>query len=401
MGLRLLNRRIVNAKRSVRRRRGLALLAMAAATACGAPTRPVVAPVSVAPRVARAPDAPPTTHAPSVVPAPTGSAGPRTEPIAPAACVLEAEPWLADDQAELRLRPGGTPFVHVGVNVARVQVPVSDPLQSVFVELSRLGWHVAGHLDAGAFSVYPARVLTFHGFLIPTEFASLAVVRAEPGELVLNVAPPPLVTLAASLPPAPASCRDVGLEPPWPLDAERFLAGDAGSRPRAYLAKRRVALRVDPYSDPIAWLGPTEEREQVHVLEKRGAYARVVLLNHTTLVFGWVQARDLQTPRARVAEEYGIGGLGMAGSPSEPSSSSQGKPPSDRTAYRCNAEVPLWVDVHGERMQVGSIDPGTRLETAERSGGRAELVPPKYLTPSEGATFDVAESELAHCERLP
>jgi hypothetical protein len=319
--------------------------------------------------------------------------------------VLEGDPWLAGDgRAVLRLRPGGTPFVQVGVHVARVRIPVAEVLDSVFVELSGKGWHVAGHLDAQAFCVHPARILMFYGFLVPTELADLRVTRARPGELMLTAAPPPPLKLAGGpLPAEPATCQDVSIAPPQPLGAETALFGSSDSRQRAYVAQRGVPLRLDPEAEPIAWFAPTEGPQPVDVLEKRDAYTRIALVDHTTLALGWVRTGDLVMPRRHDGQSPGARGptMGMVGQLAGGATTSEGNRVSERTGYRCNTEVSLVVDVRGELMQVGSIDPGTRLATAERAGGLVHLVPPQSISAVDGATFGIAESELARCEPEP
>ncbi|MBN1612638.1 MAG: hypothetical protein JW940_38795 [Polyangiaceae bacterium] len=377
------------------------LTLVAAVTACAASPRLDASPV---PRPAAAPAARPATTTPSTPPNASAPAWRRTEPTVPAACVLEGDPWLADDdQAVLRLRPGGTPFVHVGVNAARVQVPVSEQVGSVFVELSCIGWHVAGHLDAAAFSVRPVRLLTFYGFMVPTEFASLTVTQARPDELMLSATVPAPVRLAGPMPPEPAACRDVGIAPPQPLDAASVLVGHTRAQQRSYLEKRGIPLRVQPDSEPIAWLDPTGGRQDVLVLEQRGASTRIVVTGHTTLVFGWVPTRDVVTPRPRVAEGHGSGGfaMGAAGQLQDGPTTSAARRSSDRTAYQCSAPVPLVVDARGELMQVGSIDPGIPLEAVERAGGLVHLVPPRGIGLVDGASVGIPEAELARCERVP
>ena len=296
----------------------------------------------------------------------------------------------------LRLQKAGTAFIHVDDSDAKIEVPVGNNIESVFVDMTALGWRIKGHLDITSFVVHPTRILEFGGFLRPTQFATLKVVGALPSQLMLSVTAPPIVTLASTLSPQPCVCQDVTIGmPPESIGAEESLPGASSQRKKGTFSKR-LALRVDPSREPVAWLTPTENREEVEVLEQRGAYTRVASTQNVTLVYGWVPTRDVHVRRPRTDEAWGESGMVGDFAPTPPAVHAV-----NGAFYVCQAPLALIANVNGETMRVGTIEPTTILETNGRDGGVVWLVPPQAVRPLDGVKFGVLGHELATCRTEP
>jgi len=312
----------------------------------------------------------------------------QTQPSAAAACVLEARP-IDDVSGVLRLHQSGAAFVQMDVSEVRVEVPIGETIADVFVELIGLGWHIKGHLDISAFSVHPTSTLSFGGFLRPTQFAKLRVAGARPGQLLLTANPPSFVTPVAALSPEPCACEDVTIGmPPPPMDDEVAQTGNWSRFKRGTLAKR-VALRIDPSTEPVAWVNATEE---VQVLEQRGDYTRVISTQYVTNVYGWVPTRDVHMLRPHGSEGYKESGI--VGTFSQPQPIEN---PNRGGLALCQTELSLIGLVNGEAMRVGTIEPATVLETTGRDRGLVWLVPPKSVKALNGVKFGVPEAQFAKC----
>ncbi len=315
----------------------------------------------------------------------------RVSPGAPPVCVLKGEPWLPGSRDDvLTLFPGGPAFVRVLDSAATIEVPAGDTTH-VFVRVSSSGWNWAGHLAAESFSVRTLRTLIHDGFLLPTEFADLDVVRAESAQLWLVARPPGIAQRVLAPQPEPYACDEVHIGPPPLRDAEALLPGDPDARRPVRLRAGEVALSLEPGSEPIARLVVDASSQDVALLQQSGNSSRIAVTTTTTLVFGWVPTSQL-LPAAPAEDAYGEGRFGLSGMVGDYVEEQQAR----GTTYHCPFSLPVVARVADDVMEVGSIDAGTPIRAVSHDG-LAILEPPVGMRLAKGARLETESEPLTRC----
>jgi len=317
----------------------------------------------------------------------------RVKPASEAACVLSAQEWSPDgEESVLRLRKGGPPFARAAKGSVQLEIPLGRDTDSVFVRLERNGWEIAGHLGTDAFSLRPARAMVFEGFLVPLPLADLRWDEARAGELLVTLSPSRGVKTTATVLRATHPCADVTIDDRSSFDANSVLPPGA-RRDGVLRARAGIPLSVEAGGAPVAWLDPPNGDVQVQVMESRGAFVRIAWTHFEEIVFGWVPVGDVRTKGAQATAAYGLLGLLGAGGGTSALSSNV-------TRYRCERDVSLVVDVHGEVVVVGRVLAGTRMDARDRMDGmvRVNLPSTAPVAALPGASFGVPEGDLAGCQ---
>lgn len=308
---------------------------------------------------------PPTTAAapappPRAVAAPPISARalpgypPPLEPRG-ATCVITGA-WSPEQPHELRFRRGGRTFATVN-HVDRAALSLGEEAAGPFVELWTHDVHLWGSVVADQILLHPSRALLFDGYLLPGPTALLRWLGAAAEPVPVGIRLPDFVE-PASPPRDDLRCADLTLdekefEPRSAVDApdgEELMLAEQKAIPlsRELHGPPAAVLRLDVGGSPL-----------VEVIERRGDRARIVVKDESldpgddVLLVGWVQA-GLLAPRS-----HGFGGSwGSAGEDS-------GSMPRPREGWRivtCPHEVPLVVELEGERHLVGAASAGVRIE---------------------------------------
>ena len=331
-------------------RRALLLLLLA----CGGPP---AAPETGAPAPRPRPR-PPSSRALAGYPPPAEPAG--------AACVLGGA-WPVDQPHELRFRRGGRTFATIN-HVERAELSLGEDPASPFVELRAPHLRLWGTVVADQLELHPARPLLVDGYLAPGPGARLRWLGAAAEPVPIEVLLPPFAR-----PVAPARgdlrCADLALEE---RSFEPRAAIDAPDGEEMMLVEKRpVPLSREPDGPTAAELTFDEAGSPiVEVIERRGDRARVVVhhgsLNpaENVLLVGWVPASAL------TAHSHGFGGSwgsgGAAGSAPLP------RPREGWRVVTCAREVPLVVELEGERHLVGAAAAGVGLELPPGSDAAGE-----------------------------
>jgi hypothetical protein len=326
------------------------------------------------------PAAPPAPRAASQTPRPQPPTSrtlpgypPPAEPRA-AACVLTGG-WPPEQPHELRFRRGGRTFATVNHVDKAVLVLGEDPA-SPFVELSSASARLWGVVIADQLVLHPARPILLDGYLAPGPTAVLRWTGAENEPAPVEVVLPDFVVPSAP-PRGDVRCADLTTAEKE-FDPRAAIDAPEGEQ-MMLIEKRRVPLAREPDGSIAAELTFEEAGSPiVEVVERRGDRARVVVhhssLNpaENVLLVGWVPASAL------APHSHGFGGSwGSAGD----GTSSLPRPRDGWRTVTCTHEVPLVVELEGERHLVGAVASGIRLE-----------VPPDARAAGEGLVEIVVRS---------
>ncbi|HEU5055750.1 MAG TPA: hypothetical protein VFU21_04470 [Kofleriaceae bacterium] len=321
----------------------LSILLVAAAGACGRPAPP---PVPRAPAPA-ARVSPPSRRALPGYP-------PPVEPRA-AACVVTGG-WPPEQPHELRFRRGGRTFATVN-HVDKAVLALGEDPASPFVELSSAHLRMWGVVIADQLVLHPARPILLDGYIAPGPTAVLRWIGADREPAPVEVVLPAFVRPAAP-PRGEVRCADLATDE-REFDPRAAIDAPDGEQ-MMLIEKRAVPLAREPDGSIAAELTFGEGGSPiVEVIERRGDQARV-LVHHSSLnpaenvlLVGWVPASVL------APHSHGFGGSwGTAGD----GSSSLPRPREGWRTVTCTHEVPLVVELEGERHLVGAAASGVRLE---------------------------------------
>lgn len=298
-------------------------------------------------------------------------------------------PWGPEQPTQLRFGDEG-PVYATAFQTEKAQLEISGT--SAFVEIEVEGYRFWGHVDRPV--LHPARAFVLGGYLVPGFHATLRPVGARPHELAVEITPPRFVK-PLSPPREWRPCTDLGLAY-GEFHASSAL-GDASGDGYKLPASTPIALAAAHGGPPVAELTFGEEAV-VSVIEQRGEHARIFVgdsYDHEAgiWVVGWV-ARSLLVA---------AGGFGQSGNWSMGS----GPPVSSglsraRRHVRCTHEVPLIVELAGERHLAGAIRPGTTFGVNDGPGETLDIVLDRVsIQLAPGARPMVKQSAIAACTDIP
>ncbi|MEO8700567.1 MAG: hypothetical protein ABI867_11015 [Kofleriaceae bacterium] len=271
-----------------------------------------------------------------------------------AACTLRGA-WEYDQPDALRFRDGGPVYATVH-DPKTVQLELAGT--TAFVDIEAGSVRLWGYVDRAAVRLHAARAFVFADYLIPGHEAVLRVIDAKASGLTVELAPPAYVKGPGR---GVRSCGDLALVP-GDFDP-RALIREAGSG--ATLAAGAIPLAIRPTASPIAELQLTEETP-VEVLAREAGFSRVLIDPYADpaadlYVVGWV-------PDASVTA--GASGHGISDARGGGRGGRRGRPRGIRHV-RCSHQVPLVVDLAGERHLVGAIKPGSVISVLDDRGAVA------------------------------
>lgn len=327
----------------------LAMLALAAACACGRPP---------APPDARAPARSPRSHPASRRALP--GYPPPEEP--PAVTCLLTGGWPFDQPRELRFRRGGRTFATVN-HVERAALSLGEDPASPFVELRSPHLRLWGVVVADQLLLHPAHPILMDGYLAPGPTAVLRWLGSLQEPALVELTVPDFVRPAAP-PREDLGCADLATEP-QEFDPRTAIDAPDGQQ-MMLIEKRAVPLAREPDGPSVAELQFEEAGSPiVEVIERRGDRARVVV-HHSSmnpaenvLLVGWVAASAIAPHSHGFGGSWGSAGDGTSALP---------RPHQGWRMVTCSHEVPLVVELEGERHLVGAVASGVRLEVPPDAG---------------------------------
>lgn len=256
------------------------------------------------------------------------------------------------DPIALSLSPSGSPGLALrGEMEVQIQWPVG-PAEHVFVQLTERGLSLRGWSRADDVVVHSQKPVVVGGFVVPYTTTPLHVSSAQAGRAVVSLAPGGLAT--DDVVTGAVSCERLALAPdrgglheqpggvPWHEGEQEF----------ATLTTFPVPLSLEPDGPPVATL-VGEPPRAVIAFGSTPTETRIAIFVSNATLFGWV-------PSAAVGE-----GQGPA---SPPGTSRQGKWSRTTTAMapsswrRCEAPLPVVLEVEGGRRVVGELAPDTLVE---------------------------------------
>lgn len=350
----------------------LATILVLALASCGpAAVRPPPSAVEITLAPGEAPAAPP----PVAEPAPPQGAVEVLAPPSPLACEISGQRVFSAFEEPLTLCLTAT-----GPCFARV-VPRRDAskLSLRFAEGAATQTGMQVELDDGKFVVrgvssphavqlYPRLLFTLGSptstgdFLVPFGRV-LEVESAARGKVTVVLRLDAAVALPGGVARAERRCDELSVDASrfGAEEVRRFIAGKPAPKTKAMdelPLHRSTPLSTTPGLPPVAALRPhDDEQADVDVLERRGRDARVLWLRAGYAVYGWVPAAAIR--RSGAGAVFGVLGGVPGGTPA----------PAGGQAFACGADLALFVEVGGRRVEVGRIRKGARFAAEVRSDG--------------------------------
>ncbi|MDI1451548.1 hypothetical protein [Polyangium sp. 6x1] len=337
------------------------------------------------------------------------TAAPRTLELPEGVCRIVAKGFRGEGLT-LRLTPGGRAFATVGMK--RVGglfgilgtagegrsadvVLLDGPSKGFGIRVENPLLVLRGYADAADLELHPARASVTAGFLVS---ARLRVVSASSAGVEVAPVLDKEVEMVGSLPAQRLACADLSLDSAAP-DVDAALP--ASTQKDAYMLLRGgdpIDLAVEPAGPAVARLRPPSSPPAVRVLDTKGKSTRIAWRLDSGTVFGWVASSALEKLPERRRHQGAEGRLLEAPREEKPVES-----------LVCGQDVPLVVEVAGERVTVGQVRAGVALGVMERAAPFARIAAPRgpdhgfgapapETTAAEGATFRVPASALDGCK---
>jgi hypothetical protein len=370
------------------RRAVLPCLAAIGLAACGRAPAPTLHLPPPAPPLAAA-TAAPIAAAPDIAPAPAPPSAPLPpwiQRVADPACSWGTERWRRRSITLLRLRPDGPVFARVAGGKARAHVPVGAAGHAT-VDVGSNGLVVSGFVARADVPLFAASEFAMNGVLFPRSStplswsegfaASISVTMATPKDIVVNN--PPLT--------AKRPCAELSLDSGAALTPAKAAFGKEHGSARV-LRAGSTEVFGDP-SRPADVKLVLPQRAFVQVFATSGAFSRIGVQHDQVYVAGWIRTSNLgETWSGGSGTLGGIGGVGIG----------QGRPHSLRKVA-CPADVPLVVDVSGERATVGHVMTGTPIDvTVDGDDFSRVRIENRNILPE--SAFLLRTSDLRGCHTL-
>lgn len=327
--------------------------------------------------------APLPSEPPEVVVTVAGRASPpnttSTRSTDRASCRLRSQEWngLESGTLDLRFGPGTPPFATATSGSLEVRIERTSKVH-VHATASDDGLRVEGAVHPEDLALFPSRVITLAGVVIPGSTRILRLGRATKGLTVRYQVDEDVHLVHA------VACADISLHPVAfnPIDGlvdEDLHEAVAIEVDALGVAESRTAAPVAHFS--------TEDEPETYVVERRGDRARIVWPRVGDVVTGWVDTTDLgDVLTHRIGRPWETGGLGLMGI-------------GPRTSTVCDHDLVLHARVDAQQRQVGRVAAGTRLDLHDQRGGFTEISAPfTAISSAEDAAFLVESAALAGCE---
>lgn len=304
-------------------------------------------------------------------------------------CVLRGV-WK-DQPKTLALADGDTPFGEV----FEITAATATLGTGVFAEFTTATARLAGYIDTSKLHVHAAEPFLVGDVAAPGPKLPMTYVATAGDQITFELPLPAYAKTQAPLR-ATRACKSLAIDDRTEFSPRDAVDADAQSH-GLLRAKRAVPLAALP-GKPAAVTLTYGSAQPVDILETSGKQSRVVVevssLNPAEqLVFvGWV-------PSAAIAK----GGGGMGGSWATGGDRPAQRTPPSKHAKRvaCPGEIPLVVELGGERRTVGVVLPNAVLEIV----ADADLSEIRFAKPNvelvTGARWLVSRAALAGCAVAP
>lgn len=371
---------------------------VALAACSGAPERPPVLSVTLAPPSAPVePASPePTLVAPAAAPAAPDPALLDVGLGAEVACEWTLKDWHGEKtRTSLSLLPGEPAYASTEGGSGSLSVPVG-PAGDALLAVEDQGYRLRGHVTSADLDLRPARFVAFGGFLAPTVHTHLGYREGKAGALEVTVPVPEEVQPTSAVPAAQVACDGIAIA----FEGGGFdaMAPVVGKGPAPLFNSAALSMRaatdlaIEPGGPVVARLRPSSSNvANVDVLERRGAYTRIAWFPDTVYVFGWVRTSALA--KAPTTTGWGSGHGRLGGQPT---------PPPEREDVVCPRDVDLNATLVERSARVGTVRAGTVIAILKRSEGRAVVFfGTRKLSGGKDTAFWVDEREIGSCHPAP
>jgi hypothetical protein len=291
-------------------------------------------------------------------------------------------------QIPLRLSPSGEVFGRVqGSNALRAHLSKGPATRGIVVEADSKSVRVRAFAAAEDLPLHPNRVSLFGGMVVPTHFADLRVVDARTEQVELALDLPDVVDRSAGrrvTSSLPCSVLSIAPEPFDPFE-NLFGAPTGYGRLRG---ARIVISREQRGGSDVTLVPSPDTRRDVAIVGQDNQRYRIAWEVEDVIVFGWVDAKDLDlgTPKPDPPFRIGLGDGATRG-------------PCCEHIFLCPDEIPLVAASRDEQNgTVAMLAPGTRIPVPRTAGDRfgVELTG----TNLESGNLFVDKSRVAHCRDL-
>ena len=303
-------------------------------------------------------------------------------------CVLRSTTWRDQPSTLSLVASGKHPYADVH-NIKQATVWLGA---GAFVELASESMRLVGYVPAKQLVLHAGAPFIVGGFAAPGPQLPLRFVAARGDRATIQLRLPPYAKLVAPLI-GEQPCADLAVDDAADFDARDAI--DEESEREAYLhARRAIPLRIEPEKPPVVVLR-YDSVEAVEVLATKDKLARVVIAHNAlnpayhVVLFGWIPASALHDRGAGFGGSWGSGGDRGIG---------RGPPMQGWSTVVCAHEVPLAVELSGERRTVGAVLPNAVIEVAPGDDDFAEV---RLARPTaelaRGARWLVKRTVLADC----
>ena len=299
-------------------------------------------------------------------------------------------PWAYGQPDSLRFRDGGP-----------VYATVTDPKVAhlelggvvAFVEIETPAVRLWGFVDHDTVALHAARPFLIADYLAPGPHAALYVKAVTSSGISVALLTPSYMK-AVAVPRGLRTCSDLSLAEV--VFDPRAAIGDDHHTSDELAAGIAIPLSTRADAPAVAQLH-FDDPPPVDVIERRGNVARVVLDTYgdpgaDTLVVGWVpQSAVKPSANGHAINDSRGGGRGGA----------RGRPRGGH-AVQCRHEVPLVVELGGERHLVGAIAPGVVIGELASAGDFVEITLERTgLRLADTARSLTKVEALGDCEAAP
>jgi len=332
----------------------------------------------------------PATAAATVVEAvePPVAMPPMVVRLTDPACAWSSESWRRREVALLRLRVNGPVFAQVMGGRVQVQIPVGVHEHGM-LDVGSEGLVVAGVVAREQVTLFAARAFAMNGVVFPTSRAPLSWTEGFADGVTVTTALPR--EIVAQSPPVVAKrlCSDLTLDRGTTLDLAKEVFGQSRGNYRLLSVGRKIEVFSDPTRPAEVKLMFAEDTF-AQSFKTLGAYSSIGVAIGDLFVAGWVKTAHLKEARGGPESGVGGGGFGMIGARIKP-----------LMTVTCAADVPIAVEVDGERATVGYILAPTPIEIRDRGEPFTHIqVKNRNIHVDGNARLLARASDLLACRKL-
>lgn len=300
-------------------------------------------------------------------------------------CTLQG-PWHEQPHG-LALAPGGKPYAEV-FQVKQATVVAGD---DVFVQLETESMRLTGYVDKKQLVLHAAAPMLVERYAVPGPKLPLRFLSAKADRITFEV-PLPKSMKAKASPRADAPCSDLALDDDADFDPRDAL--DEKTEKSAHVVQGKpIPLSIEPGKPPIVTVR-YDRMEEADILATQGKLVRVAL--HTNaldpgqhvMLIGWIPASLISDQASGFGGSWATGG-----------DRSAARKPSPKNAKRmtCRTEIPLAVELAGERKTVGVLLADVDIDVLP-GDDFVEILPVRpHAELARGGRWLVSEAALAAC----